>query len=75
MISCHRNSQDSRGWLLGLQTLSPSAATLHNLTFARNAMGRIGASTSDAAAEGWTYGYDDFDRLTQATNTGNAGLN
>src|SRR5262249_49407678 len=31
-------------------------------------------STSDVAAEGWSYTYDDFDRLTHAINLGDTSL-
>src|SRR5262249_33163458 len=42
--------------------------------YTRDARGRIITSSSDAVAESWSYQYDDFDRLVQATDTGNAGL-
>ena len=61
----------ARGWLLGLTTQLGSNS-LQSLGYTRDAHGRITASSSDATGESWSYGYDDLDRLTQATNTGNS---
>jgi YD repeat-containing protein len=64
----------NRLWLQSQTTRNGTGMLLQNLTFGRDAMGRILTSTSDVAAENWTYSYDDFDRIVQATNTGNAAL-
>ena len=41
-----------------------------DLAYSYDAKGRIIAVDSFKAAEDWTYAYDDLDRLTAATNTG-----
>ena len=60
-----------RGWLTGLTTTA-GAATLQDLAYARDGHGRITGVTSSQAGEGWSYGYDDLDRLTTATNSTDA---
>ena len=50
-------------------SLQPSHKMQAPLTYARDTHGRINGVTSSQAGEGWTYGYDDLDRLTGATNT------
>jgi RHS repeat-associated protein len=60
----------NRLWLQSVTTSNGSNTVLQNLTYTRDARGRIMTSTSDLAMENWQYAYDDFDRLMQATNTG-----
>lgn len=60
-----------RRWLTGITTVK-GATTLQNLGYARNAKGMITGVTSPIDTEGWTYGYDELDRLTSATNTSDA---
>jgi hypothetical protein len=43
--------------------------TLQDLTCCRDGAGRILGAISSAVGESWTYGNDDLDRLTSATNT------
>ncbi len=57
-----------RGWLLTLVT-SSTAGSIQNLTYSRDAMGRISGVTSPQAGESWAYGYDGLDRLLSADNT------
>jgi RHS repeat-associated protein len=73
-VTTNYTYQASRQWLMGMRTVNAASTQLQNLTFTRDARGRILTSTSDVAAESWTYGYDDFDRLTTATNTGSSAL-
>jgi YD repeat-containing protein len=58
-------TRPQRGWL---NTLVISG-TLQDLTYGRDALGRISGVTSPIAGEGWTYGYDDLHRLTSADNS------
>jgi RHS repeat-associated protein len=64
----------NRLWLLSATTRDASNTVLQNLAFSRDARGRILSSTSNVSAESWSYEYDDFDRLTQATNAGDSSL-
>jgi RHS repeat-associated protein len=64
----------NRLWLQSVTTRNGANTVLQNLVFTRDARGRILTSTSSVAAESWSYGYDDFDRLTQATDTGDSSL-
>jgi RHS repeat-associated protein len=66
--------QPSRQWLMGMSTTNSGGTPLQSLAFTRDAHSRILTSTSDVAAESWTYTYDDFDRLTHATNVGDTSL-
>ena len=66
--------QPARLWLTGMKTTNAGGTVLQNLAYTRDVRGRITASASDVAAENWNYGYDNFDRLTAATNTVNAAL-
>jgi len=59
-----------RGWLTALTTTS-TAGTIQDLSYGRDAAGRITGVTSPIAGESWLYGYDDLDRLTSADNTTN----
>ncbi len=63
-----------RGWINSISTVL-GGTTIQNLVYTRNAKGRITQVTSPFADEGWTYGYDELDRLTTATNTSNASNN
>jgi RHS repeat-associated protein len=66
--------QASRQWLMGMSTTNSGGTPLQSLAFTRDAHRRILTSTSDVAAESWSYTYDDFDRLTHATNVGDTSL-
>jgi RHS repeat-associated protein len=46
-----------------------SSTVLQDYTYGRDALARITGVTSSQAGEGWTYGYDDMDRLLSADNT------
>jgi RHS repeat-associated protein len=61
--------QATRQWLMGVQTVKGSTQ-LQNLTFTRDARGRILTSTSDIAAESWTYGYDAIGNITSNSAVG-----
>ncbi|HUQ04806.1 MAG TPA: FG-GAP-like repeat-containing protein [Kofleriaceae bacterium] len=63
-----RTYSATRGWLTGITTTS-GATAIQNLGYARNAKGLVTAVTSPVANEGWSYGYDELDRLISATNT------
>lgn len=56
-----------RGWLTNITTVK-GATTLQNLVYTPNAKGMVTSVTSPIAEEGWTYSYDELDRLTTATN-------
>jgi len=55
-----------RNWLTTVTVGSGPAYSLSNLTFSGN--GNVTAA-NDSANTNWTYTYDDFNRLKQATNT------
>jgi RHS repeat-associated protein len=63
-----RSYAAARGWLTGIAT-NAGGTTIQNVAYTRNAKGLISAVTSPIANEGWTYGYDELDRLISATNT------
>lgn len=63
-----RTYSPQRGWLTAIGAVR-GATTLQNLAYTRNAKGLITQVTSPFAYEGWTYTYDELDRLTRATNT------
>ncbi|HEY3357011.1 MAG TPA: FG-GAP-like repeat-containing protein, partial [Polyangia bacterium] len=63
-----RSHSATRFWLTGITT-TKGGTRIQNLGYARDAEGRITGITSDFAAEGWSYGYDELHRLTSATNT------
>jgi RHS repeat-associated protein len=63
-----------RGWITGIST-TLGGTTIQNLVYTRNNKGRITQVTSPFSDEGWTYAYDELDRLTSATNTSNASHN
>jgi RHS repeat-associated protein len=65
----------NRLWLLSATTRDGANTVLQSLAFSRDARGRIAATTSNVSTESWSYTYDDFDRLTQATNAGDSSLN
>jgi RHS repeat-associated protein len=60
--------QPLRLWLTGMKTTNAAGAVLQNLAYTRDTRGRITAADSNISYESWTYGYDNFDRLTSATN-------
>ena len=65
---------DPRDWLTSISHAS-GAGVIGQQTFSRAATGRIDSFTSAAGYEAWSYGYDDLDRLTSATDASNAALN
>ena len=69
---------DQRGWVTDIETQSENSSGVMtdrvDLAYSHDAKGRITAVDSFKAAEDWTYAYDDLDRLTAATNTGDATL-
>jgi RHS repeat-associated protein len=66
----------TRGWLNTL-VANKASTNLLSLSYTRAATGRINAITAPGgvAGDAWTYGYDDLDQLTSATNGANASLN
>ncbi len=67
-----RTYAPARGWLTGVSTTS-GAQTIQSLAYTRNAKGLITAVSSPVAHEGWSYGYDELDRLISASNTSSSG--
>lgn len=63
-----------RFWLTDIGTVSPSL-TLQNLSYTLNDAGMATQVTSPFGAEGWTYGYDELNRLTSSTNAGSSSDN
>jgi RHS repeat-associated protein len=57
----------TRGWLTSINTVK-GATTIQNLTYARDAEGKVTSVNSPFANEGWNYGYDELHRLTSATS-------
>jgi RHS repeat-associated protein len=66
--------QPLRLWLTGMKTTNAAGAVLQNLAYTRDTRGRITAAGSNIGYENWTYGYDNFDRLTSATNAADSTL-
>ena len=69
-----RQYAPARGWLTQITTMS-GGAVLQNLSYTRNATGLITQVTSPHASEGWSYSYDELDRLISATNPSSPTLN
>ncbi len=69
-----RTYSAQRGWLTAIST-TKGAATLQNLAYTRNTKGLITQVTSPFANEGWTYAFDELDRLTTATNSSSSTYN
>jgi RHS repeat-associated protein len=63
----------ARGWLTSIQTTA-GATTLQDLVYSRDLNGRINGVTSGQIGESWSYGYDDLDRLLNASNLTDASL-
>ena len=61
-----RGFSDVRGWLTSIHT--HGVETIQDLTYRRDVEGQITAIDSPFTDETWTYGYDRFGRLQQATN-------
>ncbi len=59
----------NRFWLKTIGTTTPSL-TLQNLSYTLNDAGMATAVTSPFGTEGWTYAYDEMNRLISSTNTG-----
>jgi RHS repeat-associated protein len=61
----------ARGWLTDIDTTipgSPPASIVQDLTYTRDAAGRITDVNSHVTGEDWHYVYDDLDRLTFGDN-------
>ena len=58
-----------RFWLKTIRTTAPSL-TPQDLVYTLNDAGMATQVTSPFGTEGWTYGYDELNRLTSSTNTG-----
>lgn len=69
-----RTYSAQRGWLTGISAVK-GTTTIQNLAYTRNNKGLITKVTSPFAYEGWTYAYDELDRLITATNTSSATYN
>ena len=66
-----RTFDSNRNWLTSVSATN-GGATLFSLSYGRDTEGKILSTTSDAASESWSYGYDGLHRLTNATNVGSA---
>ncbi|MEM7284256.1 MAG: RHS repeat-associated core domain-containing protein, partial [Pseudomonadota bacterium] len=67
---------NQRQWLNQVVTKDSANTALTDLTWSRNAKGLITSVTSTTDnKESWTYGYNDLDELTSATNVGDTSLN
>ena len=66
-----------RGWLTSTRTANSGGGTLLQITYTRDAAGRITTLTTIPSSrnESWTYSYDDLDRLRTATNTSDSTQN
>ena len=69
-----RSHSLERGWLTAIST-TLGGATIQDLDYTRNDKGLITGVESPFPGEGWTYEYDDLDRLIAATNTSNPASN
>ena len=63
----------TRFWLMTIDTVV-SSTVLQDIDYTRGVTGRINGVTSHLTGESWTYGYNDLDWLTSATNTTNGTL-
>ena len=63
----------TRFWLMTIDTVA-GGTTLQDMDYTRGVTGRINGVTSHLTGESWTYGYNDLDWLTSATNTTNGAL-
>jgi RHS repeat-associated protein len=64
----------TRRWLMRIVTKTAANAVLLDNSYTRDLAGRITAIDGVAAQDDWGYGYDDLDRLTLASNAGDAAL-
>ncbi len=62
-----------RGWLMGISTIS-AGETIQDLEHTRDVDGSILEVTSPFDDEGWTYAYDELNRLVAATSATNPDL-
>ena len=62
-----REFSRQRGWLEGIST-EHGGETIQKLSYARDAAGQIVAVTSPFPGEGWTYQYDEMNRLVGANS-------
>ncbi len=65
-----REHSPERGWLTAISTKS-GASKIQDLTYTRDAKGKITQVASLHDDEAWTYEYDELDRLIAATNDAN----
>ena len=66
---------DQRGWLNSLKVVDFGGGTLLEVTYTRDAGGRItDVVTTGKPSESWVYTYDSLDRLLNAINQGDANL-
>ena len=69
-----RTYDDKRLWLTGIHSTRDQDA-IQDLSFTRDATGKIKNITSSHLGESWTYHYDDLHRLTEALNQDRASDN
>jgi YD repeat-containing protein len=62
----------NRRWVMGIDTVNASGVRLLASSFTRDLAGRITAVNGVTPADNWTYAYDSLDRVTTATNAGDA---
>jgi RHS repeat-associated protein len=65
-----RERSPERGWLTTISTTA-GASKIQDLTYTRDAKGKITQIASPHDDEAWTYEYDELDRLIAATNDAN----
>jgi YD repeat-containing protein len=58
--------------VIGIDTVNASGVRLLASSFTRDLAGRITTVNGVTPADNWTYAYDTLDRLTTATNAGDA---
>ncbi|HEY6175442.1 MAG TPA: FG-GAP-like repeat-containing protein [Kofleriaceae bacterium] len=79
-VTTRTYAADARPWLATINTHA-SSHVYQDLSFGRDDAGKITSlvasttSSPNQSAVGWTFAYDDLNRLTSATNTSNAQLN
>jgi RHS repeat-associated protein len=66
----HFDFHPQRLWLTGIKTLAGQSSVLQDLTFSRDAQGKVTERQSAHCGDGWSYAYDEMNRLTAALNHG-----